>query len=161
MNAIVTGSFDPMTIGHYELVKMASEKFDKVYVVALVNKDKNHMFTLEQRKKIIELCVSDLDNVIADAYDGLTADYMHKMNITQIVRGIKNEQEIEYEKNLANAMKKFDESFETTFLACENDISHVSSTLVRKLLNENKSIDEVVHPNALHTILQMFEENKN
>ena len=80
MDAIVTGSFDPMTIGHCELVRLASEKFDKVYVVALVNANKKHMFTLEQRKDIIELSVREFKNVIADAYDGLTADYMHKMN---------------------------------------------------------------------------------
>ena len=161
MNAIVTGSFDPMTLGHYELVKLASEKFDKVYVVALVNKDKNHMFTLEQRKKIIALTVGDLENVIADAYDGLTADYMHKMNITQIIRGIKNHQEIEYEKNLATAMKNYDENFETTFLQCDENLSYISSTLVRELLKNKKSIKGVVHDNALTDIVNMYLENQN
>ena len=82
MDAIVTGSFDPMTIGHCELVRQASQMFDRVYVVALVNADKRHMFTLEQRKKIMELSVGEMENVIVDAYDGLTADYMHKKNIS-------------------------------------------------------------------------------
>ena len=161
MNAIVTGSFDPMTLGHYELVKLASEKFDKVYVVALVNKDKNHMFSLEQRKKIIALTVDDLDNVIADAYDGLTSDYMHKMNVTQIIRGIKNQEEIEYEKNLAEAMKRYDENFETTFLVCDEKLSYISSTLVRELLKNGKSIEGVVHDNALTAIVNMYAENQN
>ena len=100
MKAIVTGSFDPMTLGHCELVRLACEKFDTVYVVALVNANKKHMFTLEERKEIIELSTSDFHNVVADAYDGLTVDYMHKNGITQIVRGIKNESELEYEKNI-------------------------------------------------------------
>ena len=64
MKAIVTGSFDPMTIGHYELVRQASEKFDKVYVVALVNANKTHMFSLEQRKRIIELSTKEFENVM-------------------------------------------------------------------------------------------------
>lgn len=161
MNAIVTGSFDPITIGHCELIRQASERFDKVYVVALVNANKKHMFTLEQRKKFIELSTVDFKNVIADAYDGLTADYMHKMNITHIIRGIKNEKEIEYEKNLANAMKKYDSSFETIFLVCDEKFNEVSSTLVRNLLNNNESIKEYVHENALGMILEMYYKNQN
>ena len=70
MDAIVTGSFDPMTIGHCELVRLASKKFDKVYVVALVNADKKHMFSLEQRKQIIELSVGDIENEENDLKTG-------------------------------------------------------------------------------------------
>ena len=161
MNAIVTGSFDPMTVGHCELVRLASEKFDKVYVVALVNAEKKHMFTLEQRKRIIELSVGQIKNVIADAYDGLTVDYMHKNNITQIVRGIKNEQEIEYEKNLANIMKQYDPNFETNFLVCDEKYNGISSTLVRNLLNNGESIEEYVHSNALCEIMELYRKNQN
>ncbi len=161
MKAIVTGSFDPMTIGHCELVKLACEKFDTVYVVALVNANKNHMFNLEQRKKIIELSTKEYPNVIADAYDGLTVDYMHKNGITQIVRGIKNEQELEYENNLAKAMNEFDSNFQTTFLNCDEKVNGISSTLVRELLNSNKSIEGVVHANALGEIIEFYNKNKN
>lgn len=161
MDAIVTGSFDPMTIGHCELVRLASKKFDKVYVVALVNADKKHMFSLEQRKQIIELSVGDIENVIADAYEGLTVDYMHKMNITQIVRGIKNDREREYETNLARAMKEYDNKFETTFLKCDEKYSEISSTLVRSLLNNGESIKEYVHENAREKIIEMYFENQN
>ena len=66
MKAIVTGSFDPITIGHMELVKYASERYDTVYVVALVNAEKEYMFTMEQKKRLIELSVSKFSNVIAD-----------------------------------------------------------------------------------------------
>jgi pantetheine-phosphate adenylyltransferase len=156
MKAIVTGSFDPMTIGHCELVRLACEKFDTVYVVALLNANKNHMFTLDQRKEIIELSTKDFPNVIADAYDGLTADYMHKNGITQIVRGIKNEGELEYEKSLAKAMNEYDNSFQTTFLICEDKFNGISSTLVRNLLVENQSIENIVHKNALKKILDFY-----
>ena len=161
MKAIVTGSFDPMTIGHCELVKLASEKFEEVYVVALINANKNHMFTLEQRKKIIELSTNDLSNVIADAYDGLTVNYMHEKGITHIIRGIKNEQELEYEHNLAKAMKEFDSNFETTFLECDEKYNGISSTLVRNLLNGNNNIEQYVHENAKEKILEYYQINKN
>ena len=78
MKAIVTGSFDPFTLGHLEIVRYACSKFDTVYVVALINETKEYMFTLEERKKIIELSTLNFENVIVDAYDGLTSDYMHK-----------------------------------------------------------------------------------
>ena len=161
MKAIVTGSFDPMTIGHYELVRLASQKFDKVYVVALINANKKHMFTLEQRKEIIELSTKDLPNVIADAYDGLTVDYMHSKEITHIIRGIKNQQELEYENNLAKAMKEFDSSFKTTFLKCDEKYNGISSTLVRDLLNSNNDIEPYVHENAKKKILEFYQLNKN
>ena len=161
MNAIVTGSFDPMTMGHYELVKQACEKFDKVYVVALINAEKKHMFSLEQRKRIIELTISDFSNAIADAYDGLTADYMHKNGITQIIRGIKNENEIEYEKTLAMSMKEYDSSFETTFFICDEKYKDISSTVVRNLLNNNKSIEGYVHEKALIEINKLYYNNQN
>ncbi len=161
MKAIVTGSFDPMTIGHYELVRLACEKFDIVYVVALVNANKNHMFTLEQRKEIIELTTKEFPNVIADAYDGLTVDYMHEKGITQIVRGVKNESELEYENNLAKAMNEYDSSFQTTFLVCDDKFNGISSTLVRNLLNQNQSIENIVHKNALKKILDFYNSSKN
>ena len=161
MKAIVTGSFDPMTIGHYELVRLATEKFDEVYVVALINANKNHMFTLEQRKEIIKLTVKDFPNAIPDAYDGLTVDYMHEKGITNIVRGIKNEQEMEYEKNLAKIMSEYDSDFITTFLVCDDKFNGISSTLVRCLLNNNESIQDFVHKNALNKILEYYNQNKN
>ena len=161
MKAIVTGSFDPMTLGHCELVRLACEKFDTVYVVALVNANKKHIFTLEERKEIIELSTSDFHNVVADAYDGLTVDYMHKNGITQIVRGIKNESELEYEKNLAKAMNEYDDSFDTTFLVCDDKFNGISSTLVREKLNKNESIKDIVSSNALEKILEFYNSKQN
>ena len=119
------------------------------------------MFTLEQRKIIIELTTNELPNVIADAYDGLTVDYMHNNGITHIIRGIKNEQEVEYENNLAKVMKEFDSNFDTTFLVCDEKYNEISSTLVRNLLNDNKDINSYVHEKAVKKILEFYRQNKN
>ena len=129
MKAIVTGSFDPFTLGHLEIVKYALTKYDTVYVVALNNEEKSYMFSLEERKKIISLSVSDLTNVIVDAYSGLTADYMNANGITNIVRGVRNEQDKAYEIKLANKMKEFNPAFETELVTCHKDFADLSSTI--------------------------------
>lgn len=156
MNAIVTGSFDPFTLGHLRLVEYAVSKYDKVYVVALINKDKSYMFSLEEKKKIIELSISGISNVVADAYDGLTADYMHAHDLTVIVRGIRNKEDDAYEKRLAEAMSSFDSRFKTDFYYINNDDIDISSSEVRKRLSENKSIVGLVHDDAIVTIEKAF-----
>ncbi len=150
--AIVTGSFDPITLGHMELVRYASEKYDTVYVVALVNEKKEYMFTMEQKKRLIELCVKKYPNVIADAFSGMTADYMHDHGITDIIRGVRNEQDREYELVLAHKMKEFDASFNTEFVFCSKDFSHISSTLVRKKIGNNERLDGLVPDEIIEEI---------
>ena len=159
MKAIVTGSFDPITLGHMELIKYACEKYDKVYVVALVNEAKEYMFTMEQKKRLIEFSVSAYPNVIADAYVGMTADYMHQNGITQIVRGIRNEQDLEYEKSLASAMKDFDNRFDTEIIKCEDKFAGISSTEVRRRLQENESLENLLPKEIISEARSMYLEN--
>jgi pantetheine-phosphate adenylyltransferase len=149
MKAIVTGSFDPFTLGHLEIVKSVLNKFEVVYVVALINENKSYMFTMEEKKKIIELSVGELEGVIVDAYDGLTADYMHKNGIKHIVRGIRNSEDLEYEQKLANKMKEYDKDFETIFINCKEEYSNISSTSVKDAIKNNKDLTELMHPKAI------------
>ena len=149
MKCIVTGSFDPFTLGHVEIVKGALERFDKVYVVALLNEDKNYMFTLEQKQKIIELSTGELENVVVDSYAGFTADYMHKNEIRHIVRGYRNSSDLEYEEKLASQMKSFDENFETIFIKCDEKFSEISSTRARKAIEGNTKMSDLIHPSAI------------
>lgn len=149
MKAIVTGSFDPFTLGHLEIVRYATYKYDTVYVVALNNEEKSYMFTLEERKKIIELSVSGVNNVVVDAYDGLTADYMNKNGITHIVRGIRNEQDKEYEIKLATKMKEFNPNFETELVACCDELKGVSSTEAKKRIEKGQPLNGILHEKAI------------
>ena len=152
MKAIVTGSFDPFTLGHLEIVKYALTKYDTVYVVALNNEEKSYMFSLEERKKIISLSVSDLDNVIVDAYSGLTADYMNQNGITHIVRGIRNEQDKEYEIKLANKMKEFNSKFETELIMCDDEFKEISSTEARKRIKSKELLNGIVHAKVIERL---------
>ncbi|MBE6663057.1 MAG: pantetheine-phosphate adenylyltransferase [Ruminococcaceae bacterium] len=149
MKAIVTGSFDPFTLGHLEIVKYALTKYDTVYVVALNNEEKSYMFSLEERKRIIELSVLGLNNVIVDAYTGLTADYMNERGITHIVRGVRNEQDRAYEICLANKMKEFNPKFETELVECSDEFKEISSTEARKKIENNQSLNHILHKNVI------------
>ena len=158
MKAIVTGSFDPITLGHMELVKYACRKYDTVYVVALINEKKEYMFTMEQRKKFIELSVRGYPNVIADAYVGMTADYMHTHGITCIIRGIRNDSDMEYELELAKQMKEFDEKFETEFVYCDERFSNISSTVVRNKIMKNDDYSSLVPSEIVIEIKRIFSD---
>ena len=152
MKAIVTGSFDPITLGHMEIIKYACEKYEQVYVVALVNEAKEYMFTMDQKKKLIELSIGKFKNAVADAYIGYTADYMHAHGITHIVRGVRNEKDLAYEKNLAQIMKEFDPSFETEIIECKTEYAHISSTLVREMIASGKSLDGLLPDEIVNVV---------
>ncbi len=155
MKAIVTGSFDPFTLGHLEIVKYARDKYDTVYVVALNNEEKSYMFSLEERKELIACSVSDVVNVIADAYSGLTADYMNEKGITHIIRGIRGNEDKEYELRLAEKMKEFNSSFVTEIVLCSDKLKNVSSTEARKRIENNKSLSGILHEKAIEIINQI------
>lgn len=159
MNAIVTGSFDPITLGHIEIIKKASAFFEKLYVVALINKNKEYTFTMEQKKELMRLSLEGMENVITDAYDGLTSDYMHRHSITKIIRGIRNSEDEKYEKNLAETMRMFDPNFDTVFINADEKYGFISSTLVRKKLVEGESLSGLVSENAIPEMKKMYEEN--
>lgn len=161
MKAIVTGSFDPITIGHVEIIKKISPNYEKIYVVALLNDKKEYMFTLDEKKELIERSTSFIPNAIADCYDGLTCDYMHKNGISTIIRGVRGSQDLEYEKNLAQKMKELDPSFVTVFVESEEPYKHISSSLVRDKIRNRESISGLVHPNIEERILEIYSQKIN
>lgn len=156
MKAIITGSFDPITLGHIEIIKKASSFFDEIYVVALLNESKKYMFSLSEKREIMELSLEGMANVIVDTFDGMTADYMHKHEITKIVRGIRNAEDKEYEEKLAKAMNSFDKNFETIFIESDEKFVNVSSTYVREKIEKGESIDGLVDSKAKERILEIF-----
>ncbi|MBE6624091.1 MAG: pantetheine-phosphate adenylyltransferase [Ruminococcaceae bacterium] len=160
MKAIITGSFDPITLGHIEVIKKASSFFDELYVVALLNEKKEYVFSLDEKKEIMELSLQDYPNIIVDAYSGLTADYMHNHGIKKIVRGTRSDADREYEEKLADAMKSYDKDFETILIKSDDEYSHISSTFVRECLKKGESLDGIVHKNAKNRILEIYNSKK-
>ena len=160
MKAIVTGSFDPITLGHIEIIKKAKELFDEIYVVALINKDKSYMFSLEEKKEIMSASLSNIENVVVDAYDRMTADYMHSKGINRIVRGIRGPEDEKYETMLADAMKSFDPDFETVFIQSSDEFKHISSTYAREAIINGKSLDKIISQKAIEKVKEIFNSKK-
>lgn len=143
----VTGTFDPFTKGHIDLVKKAKEMFDKVYVVILINDKKTIRYSLEKRMDIIRIAIETIkDNVIIDSYDGLTIDYCNKNDIQYILRGVRNSDDMLYEQQMAEYNYK--NGGVTTLIMPAKD-SQISSTLLKENLDKNKDITAFVDKNII------------
>ena len=159
MVAIVTGSFDPITTGHLEVIREVAKEYETLYVVALLNPEKEGMFDLNQRKELIQLAVAPFPNVVADSYSGLTADYMNQRGIKTIIRGVRNENDMKYELKLAGAMKQFNSEFETRFVLCKEEYREITSTYIRECIVEGKNLNGLVPDAILERVKEMYLKN--
>ena len=131
MKVILPGSYDPVTLGHLEIIKRAAEEFDEVFVVAFINPKKNYKFTLEDRVAMLMLATEELDNILVSYSDGLVIDYMREHNIDKIVKGYRNESDLLWEKEQAEYNKKFG-GYDTLLWKCDEGFENISSTAVRE-----------------------------
>lgn len=132
--AVFPGSFDPITLGHKDIVSRASLLFDEVIVAVGRNSSKNSMFSVEQRIAWIEAVFSDLENVKSDQYQGLTLDYCKEINANFMIRGLRNTLDFEYEKSIAQMSANIDQSVQTVFLMTAPEFSSINSTIVREIV---------------------------
>lgn len=132
--AALCGTFDPVTLGHLDLIERASEMFDEVVVFISCNSNKNNMFSEEHRLKWLKQSVSHLDNVSCAIQDGLVIDACHAVHANVLVRGIRNTVDFEYEKNMAYMNQKIDRDIDTVCLFTRPELSLCSSSNVREFL---------------------------
>ena len=128
------GSFDPFTIGHKALVQRAARLFDKVIVAIGVNSDKKYMFSIEQRVAKAQTMLRDVEKAEVCHYSDMTVDCCHRVGAQYIVRGIRNDIDLAYEKKVAAVNHQLDPTIETIFLLADPDMEDVSSTIERELL---------------------------
>ena len=144
--AVFAGSFDPITVGHLDLVKRAAKMFDSLFVVVAQNASKKNMFDAETRKAMVEEAVSGIPNVSVAVHDGLTVDFMKSVNARYLVRGIRNASDLDAEQAVAwnNKVIYGVGDIETVFLMSAQEHLAVSSSLVRELLKcgKQKSLAE-------------------
>ena len=150
--AICPGSFDPVTLGHMDIIARSSRLFDKVYVVALVNPGKAYMFPKDTRLEMLRLACAGLDNVVVEDCDGLLADYATSKNASAIVKGLRGFSDFQYEQTMANANKYLAPGVETMFLNCDPALAHVSSTFARVLIQQKRPVDGVVPSRVMDII---------
>ena len=134
--ALFPGSFDPITLGHFDIIRRALALFDEIVVAIGVNGDKNYMFTVEQRKEFIEKAFADEPKVKVSTYQGLTVDYCREIDAQFILRGLRNPADFEFEKAIAHTNRKLSQ-IETVFLLTAARTSFISSSIVRDVIRNN------------------------
>ena len=134
--AIFPGSFDPLTLGHCEIIEKATQIFDELIVSVGNNSEKKYKFTLDKRLEFISSEFKNNPKVIVKSYDGLTAEFCKKMNVNHIVRGLRNPADFEFEKKIAlfnNSLEKI----ETIFFLTSPNYAFISSSIVREIIDNN------------------------
>ena len=134
--ALFPGSFDPITLGHFDIIRRALALFDEIVVAIGVNGDKNYMFTVEQRKEFIEKAFADEPKVKVSTYQGLTVDYCREIDAQFILRGLRNPADFEFEKAIAHTNRTLSK-IETVFLLTAARTSFISSSIVRDVSRNN------------------------
>lgn len=156
MTVIYPGSFDPVTYGHLDIIKRASEKFDEVIVTILNNPSKKALFDVEKRLELLKSTTNDLDNVIIDSFSGLLVDYAKDKNISIIIKGLRAISDFEYEFQMAHTNKMLDENIETIFLMTSNKYSFLSSSVVKEIAKFNGNITKLVPPIVEYNLNKKF-----
>ena len=139
MRAIFPGTFDPFTVGHYSVVKRALTFMDEVIISIGINESKRTCFPNEQRVEMIRKLYADEPRVKVEAYDGLTIDFAMERQAQVIIRGIRTVRDFEYEETIADVNRKLS-GIETILLFTEPELTSVSSTIVRELLQFGKDV---------------------
>ncbi len=157
--AIISGTFDPITIGHLDVIERASKLFDKVVVAVSANAEKHNLFPDEIRVKAASESVKALNNVKVMQCVGLLSDFCEQFENPVIVRGARSGSEFDYERSLFIINNDFG-GFETIVLPAESGLDHISSTYVRELIKYDKPLDSAVPEGARQVIEKYLGESK-
>lgn len=151
---IYPGSFDPVTLGHLDIIRRASAMFDKVIVVVMTNMNKRCSFSPEERRDMIIKSIDGLHNVEVDFYNGLLADYTRIKNASAIIKGLRAMSDFEYEFQMALTNKKLNPEVETLFLTTSTQYMYLSSSMVKQIASMNGDISDFVPPQIHSDILK-------
>lgn len=146
--AVYPGSFDPITIGHLDILQRALDIFDKVIVLIAVNPSKHSRFSPEERKAMIEEAINS-DKVVVDTYDGLTVEYAKKHGAKHLIRGLRAVTDFEYEFQLAAANDYIDDNIDTIFLMSKTNKSFINSSMVMELYQQGVDVSNLVPESVL------------
>src|SRR6267154_2264495 len=144
IKAIYPGSFDPPTNGHLDLIERGSKIFDELIVAILRNPEKNPLFSLGERRAMLEALTADFKNIRVDVFDGLTVEYAAKVKASAVLRGIRALSDYEYELQMAMMNRKLRPDLETVFMMPAEQYSYLSSRLVREVARLGGNISGLV-----------------
>ena len=147
--AVFPGSFDPITLGHFDIIERAAPLFDKLIIAIGQNSQKKYMFPLEKRVEFLMKSTEQFDNVEIDYFEGLTVDYCLERNAEYILRGLRNPADFEFEKAIAHTNRTLaHKKLETVFLLTSSGKSFISSSIVREIIT-HKGEYELLVPDAV------------
>lgn len=141
--ALFPGSFDPFTLGHYDIIKRGVHLFDEIVVAIGINASKKYMFSLEERKLFIENSFQNQSKVKVVTYKGLTVDFCKEIKAQFILRGLRNPADFEFEKAIAHTNRKLSR-IETVFLLTAAETSYISSSIVRDVIRNGGDYTKLV-----------------
>lgn len=153
--AVVPGSFDPMTAGHVNIIERAALLFDKVYVAVMINDAKSYMFTPAQRTEIARLSLEHIPNVEVIFDGGMLASLAERLGACAIVKGIRDDKDYHYEFEMAQYNHRMNPNVQTVFLPCDEGAREISSTAVRKRLDIDDDISDVVARGAIEYLKEI------
>jgi len=150
--AIYPGTFDPVTVGHLDIMKRACGMFDEVVVAVAVSASKNPMFRAEQRIEMLKASTDDMSNLKVIGFDNLLVDLSDTLEANIIIRGLRAVSDFEYELQMGYANSSLKKELETIFLMPSLEYSYVSSSVVRSILPFGGKVDHLLHPKVLKMI---------
>ena len=144
MKAVFTGTFDPITNGHVDIIKRAANMFDELHVLLCSNSEKKGMFTEEQRAAMVKLACDGIGNVKVAVCEGLLTEYTEMNDIPFIVRGVRDGNDLSYEASLATINRGLRNHPETVFLPSKPELSHISSTYARDMIKYGEGLTDAL-----------------
>ncbi len=154
ITAVCPGSFDPVTLGHVDIITRAASIFDKVYVAVLVNPNKSPLFDEQERVELLKRSTAHLDNVEIESFNGLLADFVEMKKSRIIVKGLRAVSDFEYEFQMALANRKLSPNIETVFLTTSADNMFLSSSVVKQIAGFGGDISGFVPPEVCERIYE-------
>lgn len=158
--AIFPGSFDPLTLGHLDLIKRGSALFDQLAVAVMDNASKHPLFSLDERVAQVKEAVSGLSNVSVITSQGLTVDLMNKIGADYLMRGLRNSKDFEYERDIAAMNQFLDDQVETVFLLADPKYQHLSSSLLKEVAMAGGDISAYLPANINAALEKRLDERQ-
>lgn len=157
--AVCPGSFDPVTLGHLDIIRRGANVFDEVYVAVMNNSSKKPLFTVEERVNLLKKVTKDMSNVKVDSFAGLLVDYAESVQAKAIIRGLRAVSDFEYEMQITSMNRVLNEKIETFFIMTNNQYSFLSSSIVKEVARYNGNISELVPIEVERALTKKYSES--
>lgn len=157
VTAVYPGSFDPVTLGHMDIMKRAAGIFDELVIGVLNNNAKTPLFSVQERVKMLRDVTCDIPNIRIESFSGLLVDYAHQIGAKVIVRGLRAITDFEYELQMSQTNKRINSDVETMFFTSSVEYSYLSSSTVKEVASFGGDVSQFVHPAVADAVYQKFD----